>query len=73
MWEDEQDRCDEHEPQGPSARQDNKLAEVLAVAVDDDEPSLALVECVLRSGGVTAFHARAVVSRDLELRPDLCC
>ena len=42
-------------------------AKVLLV-VDDGEPNLGLLEPVLRSRGV-AFHARAVVSRDVELRP----
>jgi hypothetical protein len=43
-------------------------AKVLLVVDDHDEPNLALLERVLRSGGVTAF-ARACVSRDLEARP----
>ena len=42
-------------------------AQVLLV-VDDGEPTVALLERMFRSGAVTAFHARAVVSRDLELR-----
>ena len=37
MSEDEQDRRDGHEPQGPSEQQDNKLADVLAVA-EEHEP-----------------------------------
>ena len=36
MSEDERDRRDEHEPQGPSERQDNKLADVLAVAKEHE-------------------------------------
>ena len=37
MSEGEQDGRDEHEPQGRSERQDNKLADVLAVA-EEHEP-----------------------------------
>jgi hypothetical protein len=37
MAEDERDRRDEHEPQGHSERQDNTLADVLAVA-EEHEP-----------------------------------
>jgi hypothetical protein len=37
MSEDEHDHCDEQEPQGSSERQDNELADVLAVA-EEHEP-----------------------------------
>ena len=51
------------------------LADSTVLVVDDDASNVALLELVLRDAGVTAVYgltdARAVVSRCLELRPDL--
>jgi CheY-like chemotaxis protein len=51
------------------------LANATVLVVDDDAPNVALLELLLRKGGVGAVHGltdpREVVARCLELRPDL--
>jgi EAL domain-containing protein (putative c-di-GMP-specific phosphodiesterase class I)/AmiR/NasT family two-component response regulator len=51
------------------------LADATVLVVDDDVSNVALLELLLRDAGVTAVYgltdAREVVSRCLELRPDL--
>jgi EAL domain-containing protein (putative c-di-GMP-specific phosphodiesterase class I)/AmiR/NasT family two-component response regulator len=59
----------------PDAHGADVLASATVLVVDDHEPNVALLELLLRNAGVTAVHgltdSREVVSRCVELRPDL--